>query len=52
MNIFKNYIEMRLGLGWLDEKTKSSNKLVIDVYRRLIRDDLVLDKCLYTFKNW
>lgn len=32
---FQEFIEVRLRHGWLDKKTKSSKKLVRNVYTRL-----------------
>ena len=51
MNVFKNNIEVRLRLGWLDKKMWSFQMRVKNVYRRLNTNTRVFDKCLYTFKN-
>jgi len=51
MNVFRNYIEMRLGLGWLAKKMWSFQRLVRNVYRGLNSNTGAFDKCLYMFKN-
>ena len=48
---FQNYIEMRMGLGWLDKrKCGHFQRLGIIFYRPLTTNILVFDKCLFTYK--